>query len=81
MGLGNLRPDDFRPGTHAYLISKDFAAILQDANKPTFFSADQFLMALSKMCTFEIWRTTKNFCKQELKFESDIEGKRFMKYS
>ncbi len=78
---GLLRPDDFMPGTHAYIISKKFAETLNQANQPIMFSSDQLLISLSKMCTFNIWRTTFNHIRQENHFTSDIEGKRFVNYS
>lgn len=80
VGLGWLRPDDFKPGTHAYVVSKEFAKILKLSNNPIFFSADQLLISLSKMCTFSMWRCTINYSKQNYRFNSDIEGKRFRKY-
>lgn len=79
--IGLLRPDDFMAGTHAYILSKKFAQILNQANEPVMFSSDQFLISLSKMCTFNIWRTTFNYFRQEANFSSDIEGKRFVNYT
>jgi GR25 family glycosyltransferase involved in LPS biosynthesis len=79
--FGLLRPDDFKAGTHAYIVSVKFAQTLNQANDPIMFSSDQFLISLSKMCTFNIWRTTNNYSRQEGKFSSDIEGKRFIIYS
>jgi GR25 family glycosyltransferase involved in LPS biosynthesis len=80
-GLGFLKPDDFLPGTHSYLIKKDFAMKLIDINSPIVFSADQLFMSISKMKSFEIWRTTKNFSTQETNFKSDIGEDRFLIYS
>ena len=80
LGLGMLRPEDFRPGTHSYLIKSNFAAKLIEINTPISFSADQLIMSMAKMRTFEIWRTTKNFSKQDKRFFSDIGDNRFLIY-
>jgi GR25 family glycosyltransferase involved in LPS biosynthesis len=80
LGLGILRPEDFLPGTHSYLIKSSFAAKLIEINTPVSFSADQLIISMSKMRTFEIWRTTKNFSKQDKRFLSDIGDNRFLIY-
>jgi GR25 family glycosyltransferase involved in LPS biosynthesis len=80
LGLGMLRPEDFLPGTHSYLIKSNFAAKLIEINTPVSFSADQLIISMSKMRTFEIWRTTKNFSKQDRRFLSDIGDDRFLIY-
>jgi GR25 family glycosyltransferase involved in LPS biosynthesis len=70
--------DSFLAGTHAYIVSPSFASILKGLNQPILFSSDQFLMSLSAMKTFRIYRTTKSFIKQNLKLESDISANRFI---
>lgn len=80
LGLGMLRPEDFLPGTHTYLIKTNFAKKLTEINSPVSFSADQLIISMSKMRTFEIWRTTKNFSKQDMRFLSDIGDNRFLIY-
>lgn len=49
----------FLPGTHAYLISREMALSLTDLDSPQL-SADEFLIALSKMRSFRMsryWRS------------------------
>ncbi len=81
LGLGFLKPDNFLPGTHSYLIKKDFAMKLIGINDPLVFSADQLFISLSTMKSFEIWRTIKNFSEQEQNFDSDIGDSRFLIYT
>jgi GR25 family glycosyltransferase involved in LPS biosynthesis len=79
--LGMLRPDHFLPGTHAYLISRNFAMTVQNFNQnPQLFSADLFYMSLSSMCTFQIWRTCRFKIKQDKKLPSEINFKRFKRF-
>lgn len=53
-------PDDFMPGTHAYLISRDLASIALNLNNPQFLSADDFFTALAKMRAFRCARLKKS---------------------
>ena len=81
IGIGLLRPDNFRAGTHAYLISGKFARLAANFNlEPQLFSADLFYMSLSQMCTFQIWRTCHKNMKQNLHLPSEIKEDRFKKY-
>jgi len=52
-------PDSFLPGAHGYLISRKFAESVLKLNDPTFLSADDFLIALTKMRSFNVCRTRK----------------------
>jgi GR25 family glycosyltransferase involved in LPS biosynthesis len=70
--------ENFLAGTHAYVVSPSFASILKGLNDPILFSSDQFLMSLSAMKTFRIYRTSKSLMKQNLKLESDISANRFV---
>ena len=58
-------PDDFLPGTHAYLISFDLAKKVALLNNPQFLSADDFFSALAKMRSFRIIRTRRSWIKQK----------------
>lgn len=49
--------DDFLPGTHAYLISKQMAQSILRLNSPQFLSADDFYTALSHMRSFSCIRS------------------------
>jgi GR25 family glycosyltransferase involved in LPS biosynthesis len=53
-------PDDFMPGTHAYLISRDLASVALKLNNPQFLSADDFFTALAKMRAFRSARLKKS---------------------
>ncbi len=57
-------PDDFMPGTHAYLISRDLASIALKLNSPQFLSADDFFTALAKMRAFKCARLKKSIIGQ-----------------
>lgn len=70
--------NNFLAGAHAYVVSPNFASILKELNEPILFSSDQFLMSLSAMKTFRIYRTSKSLIKQNLKSESDISANRFV---
>lgn len=49
--------DDFLPGTHAYVISKQMAQSILRLNSPQFLSADDFYTALSHMRSFKCIRS------------------------
>jgi GR25 family glycosyltransferase involved in LPS biosynthesis len=57
-------PDSFLPGAHAYLVSREFAKHALNLNKPTFLSADDFLMSISKMRSFNTMRLRKSLVSQ-----------------
>jgi GR25 family glycosyltransferase involved in LPS biosynthesis len=58
-------PDDFLPGTHAYLISLDLAKKIALLNSPQFLSADDFFSALAKMRSFRMIRTRRSWINQK----------------
>jgi GR25 family glycosyltransferase involved in LPS biosynthesis len=60
----NLVPSNFRAGAHAYIISREMANLILILNDPVFLAADDFLMALSRMRTFKIYRLSKSICGQ-----------------
>lgn len=72
-------PDDFLPGTHAYLISIDLARKLAILNNPQFLSADDFFSALSKMRSFKMIRSRRSLIGQ--KKMRGIGGERFISQS
>ena len=78
LGVFQVVNDDFLAGTHAYLVNANFASILKEMNDPIVFSADQFLMSLSAMRTFRIYRLGKSIVTQNLKLKSDIAKNRFL---
>lgn len=59
-----LVPANFRAGAHAYIISRRMAESIVTLNKPPFLAADDFLMALSRMRTFKMYRFLKSHCRQ-----------------
>jgi GR25 family glycosyltransferase involved in LPS biosynthesis len=56
--------DDFMPGTHAYIISKEMASKVLTLNNPQFLSADDFFTALAKMRAFKCARLRKSIVGQ-----------------
>ncbi len=67
--------DDFLPGTHAYLISRDMAKSILSLNTPQFLSADDFYTALSHMRSFRCIRVRTALVSQ--KDFPGFGGKRF----
>jgi GR25 family glycosyltransferase involved in LPS biosynthesis len=57
-------PDSFLPGAHGYVISRTFAENVLTLNDPTFLSADDFLIAITKMRSFDVCRSRKNLIGQ-----------------
>jgi hypothetical protein len=57
-------PDSFLPGAHGYLISRNFAAGALQVNSPTFLSADDFLIAVTKMRSFDVCRSRRSLIGQ-----------------
>jgi len=78
LGTSQVVNDNFLAGTHAYLVTPKFASILKEMNSPIVFSADQFLMSLSAMRTFQIYRLGKSIVTQNLNSKSDIARNRFL---
>jgi len=68
-------PDSFLPGAHGYLISRRFAEGVLKLNDPTFLSADDFLIAITKMRSFNVCRTRKSLIDQS--GASMVGGNRF----
>lgn len=58
-------PDSFLPGAHGYLISRKFAAAVLELNNPTFLSADDFLISISRMRSFNSMRLRKSLIGQQ----------------
>lgn len=60
-------PDDFLPGTHAYLVSNRLANKSLLLNSPQFLSADDYFVALSHMRSFKCIRSrTSLFAQRNL---------------
>jgi GR25 family glycosyltransferase involved in LPS biosynthesis len=68
-------PDSFLPGAHGYLISRRFAESVLKLNNPTFLSADDFLIAITKMRSFNVCRIRKSLIDQF--GGSMVDGNRF----
>lgn len=68
-------PDSFFPGAHAYVVSRDFADAVLSLNNPIFLATDDFYSALSKMRSFNVFRTRKSFIGQ--KGDSSVGANRF----
>lgn len=75
-----LIPEDVKAGAHCYVVTNKFANEAKTLNLPCFLSADQFLMSLSAMRIFPMYRLSSNLAKQN-KSESSIGNKRFLLYS
>jgi GR25 family glycosyltransferase involved in LPS biosynthesis len=58
-------PDSFFPGAHAYIVSRNLAETVLKLNNPTFLATDDFYVALSKMRSFNVFRTKKPFVVQQ----------------
>jgi GR25 family glycosyltransferase involved in LPS biosynthesis len=58
-------PDSFLPGAHAYLVSRNLAEVVLKLNNPTFLATDDFYIALSKMRSFNIFRTRRSLVGQQ----------------
>lgn len=71
--------DDFQPGAHCYMISRELAKAVLELNSPQFLSIDDFYTAFSQMRSFETLRSRKSLVSQA-PFEK-WEGDRFLKTS
>ena len=58
-------PDSFFPGAHAYVVSRNFAETVLTLNNPVFLATDDFYIAISKMRSFNIFRTRNSFVSQK----------------
>lgn len=70
-------PDSFLPGAHGYLISRKFAAAVLELNNPTFLSADDFLISISRMRSFNSMRFRKSLIGQ--RGTSHVDSERFIR--
>jgi GR25 family glycosyltransferase involved in LPS biosynthesis len=59
-----LVPANFRAGAHAYIVSRRMAESVVHMNSPVFLATDDFLMALSRMRTFKMYRFLRSGCRQ-----------------
>ena len=50
----------FEPGTHCYVISREFAQVVTSINKPTYLGADLMFMAIAKSRNFNVIRISKS---------------------
>jgi GR25 family glycosyltransferase involved in LPS biosynthesis len=50
----------FEPGTHCYVMSKEFARVVTSINKPTYLGADLMFMAVAKSRNFNVMRIIKS---------------------
>jgi GR25 family glycosyltransferase involved in LPS biosynthesis len=54
----------FEAGTHAYVISREFAQVMTDFNNPVFLPADLCFMGIARAKNFRILRTSKSMSRQ-----------------
>jgi hypothetical protein len=69
--------DDFQPGAHCYLVSREIAEAILRLNKPQFLSIDDFFTAFSQMRSFRAIRSRKSLVGQAP--FAKWEGDRFLK--
>lgn len=60
----SLEPQ-FEPGTHCFIVSREFALKIQKFNLPMLMSADLVFMTLSKMPDLRIFRLGKSLANQD----------------
>jgi GR25 family glycosyltransferase involved in LPS biosynthesis len=65
--------DDFQPGAHCYLISREMAKSVLELNNPQFLCIDDFFTAFSQMRSFKAIRSRKSLVGQApfAKWEGD----------
>lgn len=56
--------DDFQPGAHCYLISRNLAKVVPQLNNPQFLSIDDFFTAFSQMRSYKSIRVRKSLVDQ-----------------
>lgn len=56
--------DDFQPGAHCYLISRDLARVVPELNNPQFLSIDDFFTAFSQMRSYKFIRVRRSLVDQ-----------------
>lgn len=69
--------DDFQPGAHCYLVSREIAEAILNLNNPQFLCIDDFYTALSQMRSFKSLRIRKSLVGQAP--FAKWEGDRFLK--
>lgn len=68
--------DDFQPGAHCYLISRNLADAVLNLNNPQFLSIDDFFTSLSQMRSFKSMRVRRSLVGQAP--FAKWEGQRFL---
>jgi hypothetical protein len=69
--------DDFQPGAHCYLVSREMAEAVLKLNNPQFLCIDDFFTAFSQMRSFKAMRSRKSLVGQAP--FTKWEGDRFLK--
>jgi GR25 family glycosyltransferase involved in LPS biosynthesis len=57
--------DDFQPGAHCYLVSRQAAEVVLELNEPQFLSIDDFLTAFARMRSLRFLRIKKSISGQK----------------
>ena len=58
-------PDNFQPGGHCYMVSRDFASLVLQINEPQFLATDDLYIALAKMRSVRFIRSKKSLAEQK----------------
>ena len=58
-------PDNFQPGGHCYMVSRDFASLVLQINEPQFLATDDLYIALAKMRSVRFIRSKKSLARQK----------------
>lgn len=54
----------FEPGTHCYVINRDFAKVMIQINNPVYLAADLLLMSIAKSHNFKVIRVSRSLVAQ-----------------
>jgi GR25 family glycosyltransferase involved in LPS biosynthesis len=54
----------FEPGTHCYVINRDFARVMLQINNPVYLAADLLLMSIAKSHNFKVIRVCRSLVSQ-----------------
>jgi GR25 family glycosyltransferase involved in LPS biosynthesis len=54
----------FEPGTHCYVINRDFAKVMLKINNPVYLAADLLLMSIAKSHNFKVIRVCRSLVAQ-----------------
>ena len=54
----------FEPGTHCYVINRDFAKVMLAINNPVYLAADLLLMSIAKSHNFKVIRVCRSLVAQ-----------------